>query len=199
MGSFNSFSGMAAMAAGVFALLYSVAFVVISRTDPVMGGTLAALFLLLQGVLATAAWTGLYQKLREVDAGFAAWIILLATFGLVGAAVHGGYDLANAINVPASANPDLPSQIDPRGLLTFGFTGLALLLGSWLLSRERKFPMNFVYLGYLGGLLSLVLYLGRLTVLSATSPVILIPALVNGFIVGPVWYFWLGRLLSGKK
>jgi hypothetical protein len=47
----------------------------------------------------------------------------------LGAAIHGGYDLANLINLPASAAalPDLPSQVDPRGLLTFGVMGLGLL------------------------------------------------------------------------
>jgi hypothetical protein len=37
-----------------------------------------------------------------------------------------------------------------------------------------------------------VLYLGRLIILEATNPVIVIPALLEGFIVNPLWYIWLG-------
>ncbi|MDP9243568.1 MAG: hypothetical protein M3O77_00615 [Chloroflexota bacterium] len=53
------------------------------------------------------------------------WALALGLAGALGAALHGGYDLANAINPPAS-DPiaNLPSPIDPRGLLTFGVSGL---------------------------------------------------------------------------
>jgi hypothetical protein len=40
--------------------------------------------------------------------------------------------------------------------------------------------------------LQIVLYLGRLIVFDAASPVILAPALLAGFIATPVWYVWLG-------
>jgi hypothetical protein len=38
----------------------------------------------------------------------------------------------------------------------------------------------------------IVLYLGRLIVFDAASPVIVAPALLAGFIATPVWYVWLG-------
>lgn len=41
----------------------------------------------------------------------------------------------------------------------------------------------------------LALYLGRLIVLNAASPVILVPAIVNGFLLQPAWYMWLGLAL----
>jgi hypothetical protein len=44
------------------------------------------------------------------------------------------------------------------------------------------------------------LYLGRLIVLDPTSPVILVPALLNGFLVNPALYIWLGlALLRGRS
>jgi hypothetical protein len=50
------------------------------------------------------------------------------------------------------------------------------------------------------GVLLLALWLGRLIVLNADSPVIAVPALLAGFLVGPAWYLWLGRaLLAGAR
>ena len=40
-----------------------------------------------------------------------------------------------------------------------------------------------------------MLYLGRLIVFDASSPLILVPAVLNGFVVGPAWYIWLGLSL----
>ncbi len=55
------------------------------------------------------------------------------------------------------------------------------------------------YLAYLLALLLVVLYLGRLIVLNPSNPVILIPALLNGFVVSPALYIVLGfALLSGR-
>jgi hypothetical protein len=51
------------------------------------------------------------------------------------------------------------------------------------------------YLGYLAGILGVILYLARLTVLDPTSPLILAPALLAGFIVNPIFYAWLGLTL----
>lgn len=46
----------------------------------------------------------------------------------------------------------------------------------------------------------MILYLGRLIVLDPTNPVILVPALLNGFLVNPIFYLWLGlALLRGRS
>jgi hypothetical protein len=118
--------------------------------------------------------------------------------GAIGSAIHGGYDLANALHPPASdlgALADLPSQVDPRGLLTFGVTGLGMLVIAWLMGRSGEFPRVLSYLGYVLAVLLLVLYLGRLIVLQATSPIIVVPALLAGFLVNPIWYIWVGLVL----
>jgi hypothetical protein len=55
------------------------------------------------------------------------------------------------------------------------------------------------YLAYLSAVLLVVLYLGRLIVLDPTNPLILVPALLNGFLVNPALYVWLGlALLRGR-
>lgn len=198
MRSFEKVSATLAIAAGVSAFLYSLAFVVISKNNPATGAVLSALFLMIFGIVSTGAWVGLFQRLKESSQGFATWAVVLALFGGMGAAIHGGFDLSNALNLPAIANADLPSQIDPRGFLTFGVSGLALMLGSLLVSVNKKMPPGLGSLGYFAGLLSIFLYLGRLIVVDATSLVIVVPALLNGFVAGPLWYVWLGRELKKK-
>jgi hypothetical protein len=191
--AFERFAGLCAILAGIVGFLYSIAFIVLRNN------LLSGLFLMLGGLLGTAALLAVYHRLRETDAGFALWALLLGLAGVLGAAVHGGYDLANAINPPASQNLDLPSQIDPRGLLTFGVMGIALFVIAWLMTRSARFPKGLGYLGYLLAVLRVVLYLGRLIVLDAASPVILGPALVLGFVVNPIWYIWLGLVLWRRR
>lgn len=190
--TYERFAGVCAILAGIAGFLYSVGFIVL-RNSLVYG-----LFQLLGGLLATAALVAVYNRLREVEAGFALWAIVLGLVGALGSAIHGSYDLANAINPPASnvaALADLPSQIDPRGMLTFGVAGISLVVIAWLMLRGGQFPRGLGYLGYLLGALFIILYLGRLVILNAASPAIVGPALLAGFIVNPVWYIWLGLVL----
>jgi hypothetical protein len=197
--TYERFGGLCAVLAGVFIFLYSVAFVVIARSDPALGGLLSALFLLISGLLVSAVLVALYERLRPVDPSFALWALLLGVVAALGSAIHGGYDLANAINPPTPPNVDLPSAIDPRGLLTFGIAGLATAVIAWLMSRSDRFPRALSSVGYLLAVLLIVIYLARLIVLSATSPIIVIPILVTGFLVNPVWHIWLGRtFLRGR-
>ena len=192
---FDRFGGICAVLAGVGGLLYAIAFVIVSRSAPALGGLLSALFLTLNGLLGTSVFTTLYQRLRAANATAALWALLLGSVGALGAAIHGGYDLANAINPPATLNADLPSQIDPRGLLTFGVAGIALLVNAWLIGQDGSFPRGFGYLTYVLGALLLVIYLARLVILSPTNPALLVPVLLSGFLVNPAWYVWLGWML----
>ena len=187
--SYEHFAGICAILAGVLGFLYSVAFVVLKNN------LLSALFLLLVGLFTTAVIVALYQRLKQVDASFALWAMLLGLAGAIGSAVHGGYDLSNALHPPAQLNADLPSQVDPRGLLTFGIAGLGLWVVAWLMLRGGEFPKQLGYVGYVAAALLVVLYLGRLIVLDATSVLIVVPALLAGFIANPIWYIWLGLTL----
>ncbi len=200
--AFERFAGTCAVLAGVSGFLYAVAFIIISRASPVTGGLLSALFLMLGGILSTAALVAVYGRVRETDPAFALWALLLSLGGAAGSAVHGGYDLANAIHPPGSAASvaDLPSQVDPRGLLTFGFVAIGLFVLSWLMRRGGQFPAGLGYLGYVLGLLFVILYLGRLIIVDATHPVIVAAAVLSGFLANPAWYIWLGlSLLRGNR
>lgn len=184
--SFEKFAGWGAILAGLSGFLYSIAFIVLQS------GLLSALFLMVGGLFFTAALTALYQRLRETESGFALLGLFLTLTAALGSVIHGAYDLANVLHPPASPNMDLPNAVDPRGVLTFGISGLGLLVLSWLMAQDVKFPKGLAYLGYLSAILMIILYLGRLIILQATHPAIVIPALLEGFIVNPLWYIWLG-------
>lgn len=184
--SFEKFAGWGAILAGLSGFLYSIAFIVLQS------GLLSALFLMVGGLFSTAALTALYQRLRETESGFALLGLFLTLTAALGSVIHGAYDLANVLHPPASPNMDLPNAVDPRGVLTFGISGLGLLVLSWLMAQDVKFPKGLAYLGYLSAILMIILYLGRLIILQATHPAIVIPALLEGFIVNPLWYIWLG-------
>jgi hypothetical protein len=190
--SFEKFAGWSAILAGLSGLLYSVSFIVLRNN------LLSALFLMLGGLFSTAALTALYQRLRETESGFALLGFLLSLSAALGSAIHGGYDLANALHPSTSANANLPNAIDPRGLMTFGVAGLGLFVLSWLVTQDLSIPKGLGYLGYLSALLMVVLYLGRLIILEATNLVIVVPALLEGFLVNPLWYLWLGRYLMKR-
>ena len=191
--SFERFAGACAILAGASGFLYAVAFVVLQ--DFLLSG----LFLMLGGLLTSVALLAVYERLRETDASFALLALVLGLAGSLGSAVHGGYDLANAVNPPSSL-PDLPNPVDPRGLLTFGVAGIALFVVAWLIGRGEGFPKGLGYLGYASAVLLLALYLGRLIVFDPTNPLVLVPALLNGFLINPIFYFWLGlALLRGRQ
>jgi hypothetical protein len=183
---FRRFAATCAVLAGVVTLIYSISFILLANE------ALSSLALLINGLLATAVLVGLYEHLRAASASFALWGLLLGLAGGIGAALHGGYDLAALLHPHAAVDASLPSQTDPRGLLTFGATGIGLWVYAWLILRTSDLSRGLGYLGYLVAALQIILYLGRLIVLDATSPVIVVPALLAGFIVTPIWYVWLG-------
>lgn len=192
--SFERFAGACAIITGILGLLYAISFVVLRNA------ALSSLFLLLGGLFSLPMQTAVYQRFTATKPAFARWAFLLSISGAFGALIHGGYDLANALHPPAisAAQINLPDAIDPRGLLVFGLAGLGLFLVAWLIRQDRLFPRVLSYWGYLAAALLVVLYLGRLIILDPTNPVILVAALLSGFVFNPVWSIWLGsRLLRG--
>ena len=81
---FARLAGTCGVLAGVAGFLYAVAFVVLQNI------LLSGLFLMLGGLLSTAMLAAVYDRLRETDASFALWALLLGIAGALGSAVHGG-------------------------------------------------------------------------------------------------------------
>ena len=182
---FDRIASLCALLAGLGSLVYALAFFVLGNSG------LSALLLLLVGLLSASALVAVYLRLRETEAAFALWAFLLSLTGALGAAIHGGDDLALALH-PLPAALALPNPIDPRGLLSLGVTGLGVGLLAWLMVRGGAFSPRLGYLGLVSADLLLIVYLARLIVVDATSPVVVVPAVLSGFVVNPAWYIWLG-------
>jgi hypothetical protein len=195
--SFGRFAGVCAQIVGIGGLAYSIAFITLLKAD---GGdaaaTTAAIFLLASSLLATPVLVAVYLRLRPGGPGLALWGLLVGVVAALGTAMHGGFDLANQINPPATSFGDLPNLVDPRGLLTFGLSGLGLAVTAWLIVRSGLLPRNLGFVGAVLAVLLVVIYLGRLIILDPEHLLLLGAAGLAGFIVNPVWWIWLGRELG---
>jgi hypothetical protein len=190
--SYERFAGACAFAAAGAGLAYSVAFVLVLRD---VGGraveTLTALFLLTGGLLSVGVILGLYGRLRTFDPGHALLAAVLGAAGGLGAAIHGAFDLANAVNDPGRSL-GLPNPVDPRGFLTFGLTGLAVLAVARLVFMGAPLARRVGVVGAVAGVLLIVVYLGRMIILDAKNPVVLGSAVLLGFLVSPAFYVLVG-------
>ena len=185
---FERVSSICAYLAAVAGLAYSVTFVATTDDDTRFGEGLEGALLLAGGVLAVAVFAALHQHTRERDSGYALLGLLLGVGGAFGAAIHGAYQLA--IAVEGGSALDLPNAVDPRGFLTFGVTGAAVAIFALLLGgRLRR-------LGLVFALLLEILWVGRLVGGSADDVALLVPAALAGLVANPLWYVLVGRELA---
>jgi hypothetical protein len=192
---FERFAAACAAAVGLGTLAYAIAFVLVLRTTSPTLDVLSAVLLLAGGILTTPVMVALFQRLRETDESFALWALLLGLVGALGSAVHGGFDVARDLAGPA-ARGGAASPIDPRGILTFAVSGLAILTFGWLIRRGGGLPKGLGVLGMVTGVVLVLIYLGRLIIITPTNPALLVAAAVAGFILNPGWFLWLARALA---
>jgi hypothetical protein len=190
-GEYDRVAAACAFVVGLGGVAYAIVFVTLLRDAGRAADAASAVLLLVGGLLSTVVLVAVYERLREPGGPFARLALLLGTVAGIGSAVHGGYDLANVIN-PPTITFSLPNPIDPRGLLTFGVTAIAVAVIAWLILRSGAFPRRLAYVGFAAAFLLVVIYVGRLTILDPESPVLLVAALLAGFVVNPIWYVWLG-------
>jgi hypothetical protein len=197
-------AGAAAIATGIGGVVYSVAFLggVVAGWAPELGIVVSSLALMLGGILSVAVLVAIYRRLLDSAPAAGLLGLVLVAVGATGALVHGGYDLANAIQPPVSnvlAEAELPNAIDPRGLLTFGVTGLGLLVLSYQSRMGAVLPRNLASLGMAVGALLVVVYLGRLIILTPTNLLVAVPAALTGLVLSPAFYVWLGLELRRSR
>jgi hypothetical protein len=168
---------------------------VVEGWAPQLGLTVASIALMAGGLLSILVLVAVYRRLVDSAAAIGLLGLLVVAVGATGAMVHGGYDLANSVHAPVTdifAEAQLPSPIDPRGLLTFGVTGLGLLLLAWQSRRSGTLPARLAALGMVLGSLLIVVYLGRLLIVTPTNLLVAIPAALTGIVLSPTFYIWLG-------
>ncbi|MGH2685654.1 MAG: hypothetical protein ACRDJP_09340 [Actinomycetota bacterium] len=193
MAAFERFAGGLAYGVAIGGIAYSIAFVVALKAPSDEALAVSWALLLIGGLLATGVVVAIYLRAREADPGPAMIGLLFAAVGLLGSAIHGGYELAFEFNPAERIDVALPSQIDPRGLLTFGFTGLGVLVLSRSIRTAAAFPARVAGLGSVLGIGLLLTYLGRLIILDPNNVALLGVAAITGLIVHPLWFLMIGR------
>jgi hypothetical protein len=138
-------AGLAAIGTAVAGIAYAVAFVGLKSN------LWSAVFLLLGSALSLFVLVAVYERFRAIEPRIARWALIVAAIGAAGGLIHGGYDLASTLH-PEFATSGLPNPVDPRGLLTFGASGVALLTGAWLVTLSRDLPGWAAWLAGLTGL-----------------------------------------------
>jgi hypothetical protein len=192
--AYRRFTGLAAYLVAIGGVAYSILFVIAVKGGSREAETASWGLLLAGGILSTAVLVALYQLLRETDPGFAMWGLLLGFVGAAGSIIHGGFELARVI--PTEVHVTLPGNaVDPRGLLTFGLTGLGLVVLSNLIRRSPRLPTGLGTLGIALGILLVLVYLGRLFIVDPNEPVLLGAAALAGVVAHPAFFVWLGRAL----
>jgi hypothetical protein len=183
---FDRPAGIAALAAALSSVVFTVASVFLENA------LIAGLFMLLGGLLLVPLLVGLYERLRLGGEGLALTALLFGVGGSLGSVVRGGYLLASEIS--GSGSSSLSDAVDPRGLLTFGLTAIAVLLLSLLVMRFEDLPQMLAFVGVLLSLLLIALYVLHL-VFAGDSSAVTIPSAVTGLVVAPAWYAWTGATL----
>ena len=190
--SFERFAGTSAILVGIGGLAYGILFgaIVQGAGSPTQEIWLA--LGLVGAVLATPVSVALYLGLRDVDRGFALLALLLGFAAALGQLENSGLGLGNELT-PELGHEAAP---DPYGLFRFGLLGVALVIIGWLMSRADAFPRGLSILGEVGGVLLILVYLGRLTgVIDPATKITVLPPVLYGVVVHPIFYVWLGRVL----
>jgi hypothetical protein len=194
--SFNRLAGSLAIAVALGGLAYGILFgwIVLGAPEGVFVTWL--LLAILGGLAVTAVFVGAYEAFRDVAKPFMLWALLLGVGAGLGqmlnASVILGYEVGAAVPPPAG----FEGTPDPVGILRFGLNGMALFLLGWVIVRAPDVPRTLGLLAELGGALLVIMYVGRLTgVIDPANRLTLIPPLLYGLLVHPVFFVWLGRWL----
>src|SRR5689334_2723517 len=171
--SLQRWGGLATIGVGICSLLYGVLYVVLvvfgPKLDPAtsltsFGIQITNLLLALSGLLSLIAVVTIFQKIRGVSEGWARLALWFGMFGALLGGLHGWSDLVhNPILAQAFGQPDtagaanlianLPSQVDPRGVGTFGLTGVFFFILGMQLYRVQGVPQRLAQLAILGSVL----------------------------------------------
>jgi hypothetical protein len=192
----RSVVGALAFAVAISNLGYAISFLIVRPHNADTAGAAASVFLTLAGLLAVPVLVALYRRVTTNGPDLAMAALAFGLAGALGSAIHGGFDLANAIHHTSASGTDAPSQIDPRGLLAFGASALSLLCFAALIRRDARLPRGLATLAAALGTLLLIVYGCRLAVLSTHNAALVVSAALAGFIASPAWYAWLGTVLS---
>lgn len=223
--TFQRFAGAAAIVVALSSLIYGLVFLFLVPGDlkglppkslvafsaNPTGRQICSLMLALGGLAASAAIVGIYQRLREVNQGWALWSFILGMAYSVLTTIYGIYItflfpalshlyVANASNPAiqqaAVAIGTVPSALDPYGFTKFFLSGIWLLITGVLMIRSRYFALALGYLTLIAGIGVIVLFIGTAT---NTLALILGTGVLGAAVIGPIFWLWVGYTLWVKS
>ena len=195
--AFNKWASISSYLTAAAGFLYTITFYWLNHSNSHAAALLNNKFLLLAGLFGIAVFLQLFIDLRETNLGLAAWALTLGILGLAGSLIHGGYGLATTISAPAGAAAAV-NPVDPRGLLTFGLTGLALVAFGYLMAKNSRYGTNLAYLAKLVGVLLLAIYILRLWSPDSATTLYKDIGAVVGLVLAPILYIKLSQVFAKK-
>ncbi|HEX6537717.1 MAG TPA: hypothetical protein VF155_00870 [Candidatus Dormibacteraeota bacterium] len=183
-----------ALAVAFGGVVYGVLFVLVARgtTDAVFRTWLVVG--IIGGLVAAGVFAALYERLKGTNATLALWAVAVGVVGSLGQTLNASVTLGYDVTGTSGDTPD------PLGMLRFGLTGFALILFGLVMSRDRSIPKNLATLGVVAGALLILSYVGRIAgFITPATKATLIPPLLYGLVIHPLFYFWLARLLVGTS
>jgi hypothetical protein len=204
----------AAIAVGALSLVYAVFYLFVapsaqrgadvdayftSYVGNPTGLRVASACLFVSGVLTTLVYAALSGLDGRLPRHWRTWALAVGSVAGVATSAHGLGDLYGvdklahtyasgdaATKAAAVVAHGLPSQVDPRGLATFGVVGLVVFAFSWHL-RDRNRIL---------GVLGLVLGVDMVLLFAASAFSSTVPILVTGglasVVLGPAWWVGVG-------
>src|SRR5919198_3286069 len=193
--SFSRVGAFLAAFVGVGGLVYGILFALILKGTSTNVLRAWLVLAILGGLAVTGVFVALFERLRLTDPPLAMWALLLGVAAGLGQMLNASVALGYQIYVtpPPGTFEGTP---DPVGILRFGLNGVALFLFGSVMVRARDFPRALGLLADAGGLLLVVMYVGRLAgFINPATKVTLIPPFLYGFVIHPVFYVWMARHL----
>lgn len=195
----RAFARTAAVAAGasaLSALAYSVTFVLFVEKGWHWAEVASSALLLAGGLLGLPVLVALYRRLAAAaDEGFALLGLVLGLGAGFGTLLHGAHDLAVLAHPElAPAGTDIANFTDPRGFATFALFGTSLVLLASLM-RAARFARGTWVVGLASGLATIVVHVGRVTVLDPKRWWVALAALFSGVVGVPLWNALVAREL----
>jgi hypothetical protein len=187
-------SRMAYLSAAI-ALAYSLSFGYYVQEGDRWAQYTSSGLLMAGGLIGLPVLVAIYLRVRTVDEGFAIIALVIAAAAAIGSVLHGAHDIAVFANPEvATGNADYPNFTDPRGFSTFALFGLGMIVLA-AMCRGARFPKAIPVIGALTGALTVIVYIGRVTVLDPKRWWVAIAAVGSGVIGVPLWNVLVARAL----
>jgi|GEM_PF-3289674 len=189
---FEIFAGWCAVLGGIFAFLYALAALVVEPASPMLGTALAAAFLFLLGLLSSALFTGLFDRLRRGRGlGFSLWGYVLGFAASLQMMIHATGTIGVLITASGGTVPTV-TPLDPALALAYGLFAAAVIVLSIVMLVGQRLPPTVAYLGFVAAAFAVVVFFTGLLAAQPASLLIMAPFIITNFLILPIWYLWTG-------